>query len=85
MGNVQVQYREARGTKPAGSEITDPVEWFDELFGHKYRDMCTLFNGADQATKDQILEVFDGENVFRNHSSATMWYDRVREEPDDLA
>ena len=85
MGNVQVHYREQRGTHEAGSAITDPKDFFEELInGPKYAELKAMYDGSSAEQKAQIDAIFDGADMFLSQSSAQMWYEEAQEEPETL-
>ena len=50
MGNVQVQYKQRRGANEAGTEVTDPKDFFTELLSDeqgKFDDFKTAYDGLD--------------------------------------
>ena len=88
MGNqagkpIRTVYEAKRGTHEAGSEITDPKDFFEDIINNQFNDVKALFDAADPDTQSQVADIF-GENIFANQSAATMWFDENSEEPDDL-
>merc|ERR1712227_915747 len=59
-------YKGKRGTHEAGSEITDPKDFFDDLINAKYAEVKALHDAADPSTQDAIHAIFNGENIFSN-------------------
>ena len=80
-----MRYKEDRGTHEAGSMITDPRDFFDELINNSFGDVKELHDNADADTQGQIHEIFNGENIFVSLENAQLWFDEVREEESELA
>ena len=70
MGNVQVHYREQRGTHEAGTEITDAKDFFEEIIQTRYAELKAIYDGANDDQKAAIDAIFEGHDFFLSQSSA---------------
>ena len=76
MGNVQVQYKQRRGANEAGTEVTDPKDFFTELLSDeqgKFDDFKTAYDGLDADKQAELKSFFDDDDVMQSKQRFTMW------------
>ena len=72
MGTVEVKYKQSRSNK-AGS-ITDPKEFFTEIFMNSFENYAAIYNESSQAAKDEFDRVIGEDTpIFENKGSASFW------------
>ena len=75
MGNVQVKYKAMRGSHEVGETITDPHDWFQELFANDREATMEMYNALSDDQKEQLNNCFDDgdADVFRNQGASSAW------------
>ena len=63
---MNMQYRQMRGSSAAGEEVTDPKDFFRMLSEEKFEETKKLFQMANDKERSQILDIFEGTDVFKN-------------------
>ncbi len=77
---VKVSYRATRGSHEVGAEISDPVEFFTEVFDDDAFEMYqTAFQGLPADKQQEFLAVFDGavEDMDMN-VPGNLWLDEAK-------
>ena len=73
MGNVQVTYRRSRAGHSAGTVITNPADWLEEILLENFDTYQGQYNGLSQQQKNAVNAAF-GDNVFSDASAAEAWF-----------
>ena len=73
MGNVQVTYRRSRSGQAAGSVITNPTDWLEEILLENFDTYQGQYNGLSQEQKNAINAAFEA-NVFEDSGAAEAWF-----------
>ena len=73
MGSVQVKYNQSRGSHDAGSDITDPQEFFQAVFETDYERYQSQYNGLSAKKKAELNKIFGGVAVMENSAMAGFW------------
>ena len=73
MGAVQVKYNQSRGAHDAGTDVTDPVHFFDVVFDEDYEKYQVMYNGLNTQKKAELNDIFGGVPVMENSALAGFW------------
>ena len=76
MGNVQVQYKQRRGANEAGTDVTDPKDFFTEMLSDeqgKFDGLKAAYDGLDADKQDTFKSFFDGDDVMQSKQRFSMW------------
>ena len=82
MGNVEVQYKPRRGANAAGTEVTNPKDWWTHICNEDFDKVKAAFDAATPEQRAAVLAAMDGadEETLRSAPSLEMW---VNENEDD--
>ena len=61
---LQVKYSRSRGQEVEGEDVTSGKAWLIEVLQHHHEATAAYFNSIPAENQEEILELFDGENVF---------------------
>ena len=81
---VKVTYKACRDSHEVGQEIRDPKEWFNMLFVDDRENTVSMFNGLEEDMQNQLIEKFDGMDVFREDDMYLVWRDMVEDSGADF-
>ena len=71
---LKVIHRRMRNGQLAGADITDPTEYFAELFSNeKYESVRALWMLLSENDRGDLIQLFDGDDPFSNVSVAQSW------------
>ena len=86
MGNVQVQYKQRRDGNEAGTEVTDPKDFFKMLLGDQQSWQATkaLYEEMPADKQAAFKAAFGGAEVFSHQVTAAAWLTEIEDEEDDL-
>ena len=81
MGSVQVEYKHRRGANEAGTPITKPKDWFNELIqdNEHWNNIKNLYDNNGEA-RSQIDGIFEDSRVMENQTNAGMWLNEVEDD-----
>ena len=59
MGNLEVNYKQRRGSNEAGTEITDPLDFFREFLENNFNDFKPRYDSLPADKKAELRRIFD--------------------------
>lgn len=63
-----------RGGVMAGTEVTDPLDFFKAIQQpEKFDEVQAFFDKCNKVEQAAIVKIFDGDNIFANRQSFGMW------------
>ena len=63
MGQIQAVYKHRRDANEAGTEITDPKDWFENIILYKFDDMKPRYDALPDEKKTVLKGIFDDMDV----------------------
>ena len=73
MGAVSVKYKARRGANEAGSDVTDPIDFFENLLENQFDSYKPMYDSLDDDKKSAFKAIFDDSDVMQNRSTFQMW------------
>ena len=73
---MSVKYKRSRGGADGGEEgadVTTSKAWLIEVLCSDHDKTAEYIGSIPEETKNQILEHFDGEDVFESSNTAQAW------------
>ena len=77
---MQVKYKRSRGGEVEGEEVTTNKAWCIEVLQNDHEATAAYFNSIPEENKNEILELFEGDNVFESPGAAQSWINSKDEE-----
>ena len=73
MGAVSVKYKARRGPHEAGTEVEDPVDYFEHILEDQFDNLQPMYDSLDDGKKQEFQAIFDDNNIMSNKNAFQMW------------
>ena len=84
MGNINVSYKQRRGSNEAGAECTAPLDYFEGFIESEFNNVKPLYDGLSEDKKTEFKAIFDGMDVMRDPTTFESWKNENEDDPEGL-